>query len=210
MASISALNLQVSRESLSTGLVPWIVKNVDSAVDDTAKAVGLVLKPLSSAINNAMSVASNPEKIIDSGTYKKILPFLNSSLIHELAVTLKLSFASVDKGIEYFIAQNLDRLWESIKWVTTWAVDRILRGENPSTFRNYTLWVVGSAIAWTWHLITSMPKVLVKWIHFPFKWINGKLVPVVEDTANAIDTSNLSDSPIIDWWVLSSVKSIES
>jgi len=198
------LNFQASKESLKNPLIPWAVNNVAQAVDDTAQSAGLVMKPLSSAINNALTTVSNPQLLVDKGTYKKILPFLGWTLAHELAMTLKLPFASIDKWIEYFISQNLDRIWESIKWVTTWGLKKLLQWEDPSQLRKYTLGLLWSVIWWAWDIATSIPKLPAKVIHFPFEWINGKLVPLVESTTNTLDQTNLWNTSILTSSVLTS------
>jgi len=145
----------------------WPDKDLLKMANDVSHAASQVLSPVKNILENTIDTVRHPINNIlnykkKNGSYMKLLKFVPATIALAATQALDKPFATVEKAMEYVVNNNLERLSEFSKDITT----RFLSNIITSNWEKLKwLW---SLIEWAWDLVTSAAKL-------PF-WLTHKII----------------------------------
>jgi len=168
----------------------WISTDMRNLTWDISSAAANALMPAKIAIENAAHLLSNPfDDILNpnakNGSYKKILPFVWSTLASSITKALKLPFATIEKAIEYGINNNVERWIESLKWISTKLIANILTDnwQWKSKILNWLWWVSEGIWDAAWTILKAIPWLLWEASKLPNHWIKWYWLNALDEKA---------------------------
>ena len=167
------------------GLIWWLPTDLKNLTWDISSAAANVLLPGKIVIENTANTISNPfDNILNpkakNGSYKKLLPFIPATVASSIVKALKLPFSTLEKAIEYWINNNLERWIEWIKWISTKFLANLItdNGNTNSKFMKVlwwipewiwdAIWTIGKALPWALQELSKLPTYWIKWY-----WLNS-------------------------------------
>ena len=152
-------------------LLGWPDKDLLDMVNDVSNAAAQILSPVKLLAENTIDTIRHPiNNIVNykekNGSYKKLLKFVPATIALAATQALDKPFATVEKAMEYVVNNNIERMTEFSKNITTRFLSNIITG-NWETWSSTLRWL-WNFIEWAWDLVTSAVKL-------PF-WLTHKVV----------------------------------
>jgi len=156
----------------NNGLLLWGPdRDLSNAIGKISSAAASVLTPVNIAVENTIDTIRHPVNNIfnykdKNGSYKKLLKFVPSTIALAITKAIDLPFATAEKTIEYVLNNNVERILESTKWITTKFLANLITN-NWNTSSNTAKWL-WNFIEWAWDLVGSAVKLPL--------WLTHKLI----------------------------------
>jgi len=156
---MTKLNWQAgSVDANNDALITGAVKDVFSFTDRTASQVMNTVSPTAlAAVDNTATLIRKPINTI--GTWENYWKLAKTVPAVPMDIALKafrLPFSRLDDALTYAVNNNLDRMWETAKALTTWLVANLISNNHQSRFK--TLNAVATWIEGFGDIVTSVLK----------------------------------------------------
>lgn len=173
----------------NNGVVSWIPTDIAKIVDFTAKTATEALTPIDVFAENIAHTVSNPIDVFFRSTwdaaYKKLLKFFPATIVSSITKAIDLPFATLEKAIEYWINNNVTRLVDSSKWISTKFIANLITGNGETKYKS---------AQYLWNFVEWIGDVVWTLVKSPF-WLAQKIPNVIRKNDFTGGTQDLAD-----WW----------